>query len=163
MTSNEESAAGENDGSIEITVEGGTGSYTFEWTQDGNVVSTDEDPTGLAGGDYTVVITDENDCTFELDVTVTTSVEELGAGMAFSVSPNPSNGLFFLNIEGLNGQAVSYRVVDASGRVIANEQINGTQTDIRYEINMTDVANGLYYLNLTVGTSTATTTIVKQF
>ncbi|MCH2198057.1 MAG: T9SS type A sorting domain-containing protein [Flavobacteriales bacterium] len=163
VTSNEESAAGENDGSIEITVEGGTGSYTFEWTQDGNVVSTDEDPTGLAGGDYTVVITDENDCTFELDVTVTTSVEELGAGMAFSVSPNPSNGLFFLNIEGLNGQAVSYRVVDASGRVIANEQINGTQTDIRYEINMTDVANGLYYLNLTVGTSTATTTIVKQF
>ncbi|MEL6635565.1 MAG: hypothetical protein AAFW73_13915 [Bacteroidota bacterium] len=58
-----------NDGSIEITVSGGTpgAGYNYLWTP-GNLMM--EDPTGLAGGSYTVVVTDENGCTADFSTTV---------------------------------------------------------------------------------------------
>lgn len=45
---------GQEDGLIDITVVGGSGTYEFSWSNS----STDEDPTGLAPGDYTVDVTD---------------------------------------------------------------------------------------------------------
>jgi len=47
------------DGSIDLTVTGGTGAYTFAWSN----ASTDEDPTNLGSGNYVVVVTDDNGCT----------------------------------------------------------------------------------------------------
>lgn len=55
------SVHGGSDGSIDITVTGGSGNYTYLWS-DG---STDEDRTGLSAGSYTIVVTDENGCTQE--------------------------------------------------------------------------------------------------
>ena len=63
---------GDSNGSINITVAGGNGPYTFNWTtSDGSgLVSTDEDQTGLTGGTYDLTIQDSNGCTkdFSLDV-----------------------------------------------------------------------------------------------
>jgi hypothetical protein len=159
----EESAAGANDGAIDITVAGGTGNYTYDWSGPGGFSSDAEDIDGLAGGDYAVTVTDENGCSTTFEISVVTSILDLGTDVTFVVSPNPSNGIFVLNIEGLNGQNVAVRVLDASGRVIINEQLNGTAAELRHELDMTGVANGLYYLNLTVGGSNATTTLVKQY
>ncbi|HRY33015.1 MAG TPA: dockerin type I domain-containing protein [Bacteroidales bacterium] len=49
---------GSSDGSIDITVTGGTPSYTFLW----NNGLTDEDITGLTTGTYSVTVTDNNGC-----------------------------------------------------------------------------------------------------
>lgn len=46
------------DGSIEITVSGGSGSYTYKWS-DG---ATTEDRTALSKGNYSVTVTDANGC-----------------------------------------------------------------------------------------------------
>ncbi len=59
-----------NDGSIDIDVTGGTPGptgYNYLWTPGG---STDQDPTSLAGGSYTVVVTDDNGCTATFTTTV---------------------------------------------------------------------------------------------
>ena len=162
VTTSEESAAGANDGSIDITVEGGTGSYDFDWTGDGGYSSDVEDPNDLAGGDYSVTITDENGCSITEDYSVATNIFELAAGVEFFVAPNPTNGTFYLNVSGLNGQAVAYRILDMSGRVIANNQLNGTQAELREEIDIAGAANGLYFLNLQVGESMSTIRVVKQ-
>ncbi|MFK8005310.1 MAG: gliding motility-associated C-terminal domain-containing protein [Saprospiraceae bacterium] len=51
-------------GEITIVVEGGTPGYDYEWTnQDGTNVGSTASITGLVGGMYTVVVTDENGCT----------------------------------------------------------------------------------------------------
>ena len=58
------SEAGENDGSIDITVSGGTSNYSYQWsTLDGSGYSANsEDQTSLTAGTYTVVVTDTNGC-----------------------------------------------------------------------------------------------------
>jgi gliding motility-associated-like protein len=52
------SAQGANDGSIDLTVFGGSGTFTYDWSNGG----TTSDLSGLAGGLYTVTVTDEQGC-----------------------------------------------------------------------------------------------------
>jgi gliding motility-associated-like protein len=49
---------GDNNGSINITVTGGTGVFTFAWSNS----QVTEDISGLSGGSYTVTVTDQNSC-----------------------------------------------------------------------------------------------------
>jgi gliding motility-associated-like protein len=58
---------GNNTGSINLTVTGGTAPYTYAWTNN----TTLEDPTGLVAGTYTVTVTDANGCTATTTVTIT--------------------------------------------------------------------------------------------
>ena len=61
------SASGDPIGAIDITASGGTeaGDYEYTWTTiDGSgLVDGQADQTGLSAGTYTVVVTDDNDCT----------------------------------------------------------------------------------------------------
>ena len=59
--------SGNNTGSIDLTVTGGTAPYTYAWSNN----TTLEDPTGLASGSYTVTVTDGNGCTATTTVTIT--------------------------------------------------------------------------------------------
>ena len=54
------------DGGITITAEGGTPDYTFEWTQDGNVVGNEAELSGIGVGSYDLMITDMSGCTFSV-------------------------------------------------------------------------------------------------
>ena len=69
------SANGSPDGSITLTLTGGTSPFTFLWTSgDGTIPAgqeTVQNPTGLTAGTYTVVVTDANDCIETIDVTLT--------------------------------------------------------------------------------------------
>ncbi|MCH2035220.1 MAG: SprB repeat-containing protein, partial [Tenacibaculum sp.] len=58
-----------NDGSINITVSGGTGAgtYTYEWSNGG----TSEDINSLVAGDYEIRVTDENGCYTSATITIT--------------------------------------------------------------------------------------------
>jgi len=63
---------GDGGGTIDITVSGGSGSYTYAWTSDGG---TGLDPTGsnqsgLTNGTYTVVVTDVSGCTSTAEITL---------------------------------------------------------------------------------------------
>jgi hypothetical protein len=61
------SCNGGNNGSIDLTVNGGTAPYTYAWT--GGV--TTQDRTGLTQGSYSVVVTDANGCTSNASFVVT--------------------------------------------------------------------------------------------
>ncbi|SVC05447.1 uncharacterized protein METZ01_LOCUS258301, partial [marine metagenome] len=58
---------GDDDGSIDITVSGGTKDYSYLWstTNGSGLDSNAEDQSGLGPGTYKVVVTDANDCTIE--------------------------------------------------------------------------------------------------
>lgn len=54
---------GDANGAIDIDIAGGTGPYTFNWTNSSGITeSTDEDPTGLPAETYSLLVTDFNGC-----------------------------------------------------------------------------------------------------
>ena len=59
ITGTNPNCVGGNDGTADLTVNGGTPPYTFNWSSG----STQEDPTNLIAGNNTVAITDANGCT----------------------------------------------------------------------------------------------------
>ncbi|WP_298487865.1 hypothetical protein [uncultured Maribacter sp.] len=65
--------AGEESGSAEVIINGGTGSFTYAWSQSGgaDIISTGYKATGLPAGNYQVMVTDENGCPNGIPLTFT--------------------------------------------------------------------------------------------
>ncbi|MFH2141781.1 MAG: gliding motility-associated C-terminal domain-containing protein [Bacteroidota bacterium] len=61
-------------GSIDLSVGGGTPTFTYEWEDDSNpgvIIGTNQDIGGLGTGSYTVTVTDSENCTETLSVIIT--------------------------------------------------------------------------------------------
>ena len=58
------------DGAIAISATGGTPGLSFSWTGPGGFLSTAEDITDLAPGEYVVTVTDANGCSLSQAVVV---------------------------------------------------------------------------------------------
>ena len=59
---------GASNGEITVVAEGGTGNYLYNWNNTGN--SGNSNKRNLAGGQYTIEVTDEHQCTASLTVTI---------------------------------------------------------------------------------------------
>jgi len=79
-----------NDGSIQINVYGGTGNYTYLWLADNGFNSNDQDIYNLAGGNYTLTITDENNCSSSGIIEIT---EDAGIVLSYIISDYNSYGV----------------------------------------------------------------------
>ena len=77
------SCFGTTDGSIDISVSGGTPGYTFEWDNGAGAV---EDPVDLSANTYTLTLTDDNGCVVEFVHEITQPEEIL---VEATVTANP--------------------------------------------------------------------------
>jgi hypothetical protein len=57
------SCFGANDGTIDLTISGGSFPYTFEWLIGNRIIATHEDIVNLGIGTYSITVTDANGCT----------------------------------------------------------------------------------------------------
>lgn len=65
-TVKDNSCFGDNGGSIDVNIKGGTLPYTYRWSND----STSQDLSNIVSGEYLVTITDANGCSQELSTTI---------------------------------------------------------------------------------------------
>lgn len=65
---NQVSCAGKNDGSIDVTISGGTLPYSYNWTGANGLTSSSEDISLLTAGQYSVTVTDANSCAKNISV-----------------------------------------------------------------------------------------------
>jgi hypothetical protein len=78
----------------------------------------------------------------------------------FQVYPNPSSGVFSLNIEEIKGRDAGIKIVDMGGRIVfqKNIQING-----KLEENLSlDLARGMYLLQVNTETDSFKRKLVIQ-
>ncbi|NRA11696.1 MAG: T9SS type A sorting domain-containing protein, partial [Crocinitomicaceae bacterium] len=153
-----------NDGTIDLTVTGGTGPYLFDWDNDGTGDNDDtEDLNSLVGNqNYTVIVTDQNGCTETLVVYVTSVVglSHLTDDMGVSIFPNPNSGEFDIIFENYSGQA-TMEVVDMAGRLVYKD-VKSVVVGESYHVTLLSASNGVYFLNIMSETGIHSVRIIKR-
>ena len=154
--------SGIGDGALDITVAGGNGGYSFAWSGPDNYTSADEDLTGIVAGEYTVTITDANGCSVTEMFGVPVGIGEYTFLQSIAVSPNPSNGMFNLNLEGAAGENVVLNVYDAQARIVWTNTLSQAWGSVWSTIDLSGMASGVYQLELIANGSRQTVQLMKQ-
>jgi len=107
----DESIAGENDGVINLAVAGGIAPYTYAWSHGPNY----QDVNNLAPGNYSVVVTDANNCAETYSVTilpgtppcsiptniVASNLQNTSATLSWNVDPNVNSFIVEYRVQGM--------------------------------------------------------------
>jgi predicted RNase H-like HicB family nuclease len=142
-------------GSIDISVGGGTGGYTFVWyDENGNVVATTEDLTDVPAGEYTVEITDANGCVYTFGAIVVDLFEDVAElvspGTGVDIFPNPSStGSVTLRIDLPREMEVSAELYDLAGQHLGTVlplQLQASSFDANIDLGA--YAGGSYLLKV---------------
>ncbi|MCC7507473.1 MAG: T9SS type A sorting domain-containing protein [Saprospiraceae bacterium] len=152
---------GLSDGSVEIEISGGTGSLSYVWSLNGQAVSSMQNLSNAPAGDYTLVVTDENGCTFSLNVTLTETVGANDPNLNFfaEVIPNPLCDKGFLQIKLPASADLFLALSDAQGRNL-HEWSAGTVQDQKVPLDFGDLPAGMYWLKIVAGKDVAVRKVV---
>ncbi len=149
-----------NDGTIDLTVTGGTAPFEFDWDNDGTGDTDDtEDLSGLVSGSYTVIVYDDNGCseTLTIDVGTQVSVNDLNK-LSFKVYPNPGTGIFTIELGDNATTNSTVQVMSSVGEIVL-EQTLITQTT---QLNLEGMSKGVYFVKLTNGDSQKSIKLMLQ-
>ena len=135
------------EGTIDVTVTGGSLPYEYEWIGPGVNGQSTQDLEKLSTGAYIVEVTDANGCSSIVTFNITTSdIQELERGVVATVYPNPSHGVFVVDVLGGFQGDLDYVVVDAQGRTVVSGQWVATGSFFRADLDLTNAEAGMYRL-----------------
>jgi hypothetical protein len=140
----------------------GSGALTYQWYTSSNFILTGNPVTSipLTTGNYTVTGTDANGCTgtdiASISVEVCPGFSELSHTGSIRVYPNPTSGDF--TVEMNSGLDKTIEVTDLTGRVI----LSGSTVENTFNVNISELAGGLYYVKVTSGNAIDVIKIIKQ-
>jgi hypothetical protein len=126
-----------------ITAGQGTNEVTVEWAGSGSL-EVDLTDDGCSGNDQKSITANP------------TGLDEI-AGINASVYPNPSNGLFNLQLD--NTDALTVRIIDVSGKVLRSNTISGS---VVYTLDMQTAPAGVYILELETANGKTFKRLIKQ-
>ncbi len=133
------SCFGESNGSITITGSGGTGQIWY--AIDGGIVFSENSTfTGLAGGNYHIVLEDENDCNASSEEPIVISQPEL-----LLISNQ-----YVTDILGCNGEEIGEIIVNTTGGTepITYTISSGSFSDYNTTGTFSDLSAGIYIINV---------------
>lgn len=141
--------------SIDLTVTGGSGSYSYMWSHG----PTTQDVTGLTAGTYLVEVNDigieDAVCPAVDSIFVIRSyvgVEELNQDNVL-IYPNPTTDVFIITMEG----EFNYTLYSIQGAIITAGIANGQE-----EISMEELAKGTYLIEILQDEKSYTAKVVKE-
>lgn len=112
---------GSADGLIDLVVQGGTGTFSFQWT---NGAAPVEDPENLLAGIYDVVVTDDNGCTATESVIISEpDAITLSADPSSSSCNNTADGAIDVSVAGGTGEFT----FELNGNLIEEEDLTDLQ------------------------------------
>ena len=142
---------------------GGSLPYTYEWIGPGVSGVDTQDLEGISSGAYTVEVTDANGCSTTEAFNITTSIAELEGGVSALVFPNPSSGMFQVNVEGGQSGPVNFMVVDAQGRTVRRGQWSMAGMVFRTTLDLGQEEAGVYRLIMENGGRPVAIPLMKTY
>lgn len=132
------------DGSAQVVITGANGPVTYVWSNGG----TTDTIQNVLPGTYYVTSTDSLGCTRVDSVVVNfnTDIAGINAAGAISLFPNPSNGVFQVNVNLTTASDLTVFVTNSLGEVVATKTVSGMQNG-RIDMNV-DLAAGTYNLHV---------------
>ena len=133
---------GGNDGSVDLTISGGTSPYAFAW----NNLATSEDNSNLTFGKYVVTVTDKNMCVIKDSINVGQPATPLSSVINQSAVNcfGGNDGGITLNV---SGGTLNYTYVWSNGAT--TKDITGLVTG-KYNVTVTDANNCLLFDSIVV-------------
>ena len=149
---------GAGDGTATATVSGGSTPYTYLWSNGGTTATI----TNLSAGLYTVTVTDAHGCTevVGVDVLGTTAVGAASL-IELEVFPNPNQGAFSVQFSLPEMETVRMQVFNSLGQSVWAYQTL-TLLEGKVDVQLPQVANGIYYLELQAGEHRVTKKLVVR-
>lgn len=143
-----------------ITVTGSGGNLPYTYSLNGTNYYSGSLFSGLAIGVYTVYIKDANGCVTSMEVNINSNgIEELGFTLV-NIYPNPNNGVFELEVDGISDSKVAGKLFNVSGQLVSSFELTAQNGKIKETIEMSKkLAAGTYYLGLYQDNKA----VVKQF
>lgn len=144
-----ESTVGANDGIIAIRAQGGLGPFLYS-INGGQTFRSNDTFTGLDAGTYNVVIKDDGGCTAEIEVIidVSTAIATFTQGQLIRIAPNPTEGVFRVEVEGFTGKSVFLPVgiYDATGKFLYQSQVTRYNDKYEGQLSLSPYPAGVYYV-----------------
>ena len=150
-------------GTIDVTVTGGSLPYEYEWIGPGVSGQSTQDLNELSTGAYTIEVIDANGCSSIQTFNITTSdIQELANGVLATVYPNPSQGVFVVDVLGGFRGELDYLVVDAQGRTVQGGQWVATDSFFRTVLDLSNSEAGMYRLVMLANGRPSSLQLVKM-
>lgn len=143
-----------------------TGTYSsYQWLMNGTAISGANSMDYLASvsGNYTVVVTDSNGCTGETAtpfIFVGLEGESLLEGI--SAYPNPCTAKIQVKAILPSSGLVQITIFDLTGRKCFGSQAEFSNTSFEKELDLSDLPNGAYFLQIQSESGNGIVRIVKQ-
>lgn len=137
-------SATNNNGSIQLTITGGTPPYIVTWDH-GDIGS---EIINLAGGSYRYTIKDQNDCMLLGSITLqtTNSTNQLAPFSGIDLHPNPVDQYLQIRAEG-NYKDVALTLYNALGQAVYSN-FYPKLNDRSKTISVANLASGIYYVHI---------------
>ncbi len=147
-----------------VTLDAGIGFASYLWSNSTTTQTSVFDSTNLVIGNNTVwvSVSDANGCSNSDTITIymddCTSIFDPETGISLSIYPNPNEGEFSIDIQGLTGKA-NVQIFSIEGKIVYSEDIQINESHLS-KYNLTSVAPGFYQIKLTHDNKVVTQKII---
>ncbi len=138
--------------------------YTsYQWTFNGLPIEGANDSFILdpASGNYGITVTTNYGCEIEGEVlTVVNSTNDLEFANSLKVFPNPSQGIYWLDLTESKSSLVNIEILNLEGRLIS--KIERVSTSEPIQLDLRENSSGIYVLRVTNDTYSAYLKVIKN-